>query len=125
MNQRPALEAGPPSRLEADGLRVTGTDLVLGEPWCEAARGRGDGLGLEIGVRPEFVRLAAATDAGTAPASVVRVEDLGNYKLVTARLGPHELRAKLDEDAPVPSGEVRLAFVPARTLLYADGRLVG
>ena len=66
-----------------------------------------------------------ATDAGTAPASVVRVEDLGNYKLVTARLGPHELRAKLDEDAPVPSGEVRLAFVPARTLLYADGRLVG
>ena len=48
----------------------------------------------------------------------------GGYKLVTARLGPHEVRAKLDEDAPVPSSKAHLRFHPARTLLYADGRLV-
>ena len=114
-----------PCQLAEGGLRVTGTDLVLGEPWLEAAQAAGGAAVLELGVRPEFVRLGEAAAEGTVPASVVRVEDLGNYKLVTARLGPHELRAKLDEDAPVPGGAARLALAPARTLLYADGRLVG
>ena len=113
-----------PCRLTDGGVRVEGTDLVLGGRWLEAARGHA-GARLELGVRPEFVALAAAGGPAGAPAAVARVEDLGNYKLVTARLGPHEVRAKLDEDAPVPAGgDARLAFAPARTLLYADDRLV-
>ena len=37
----------------------------------------------------------AAPDGSTLPAKVERVEDLGNYKLVTARLGSHAVKAKL------------------------------
>ena len=79
---------------------------------------------LELGIRPEFVGVTRA-DETTLPAQVERVEDLGNYKLVTARLGPHTVKAKLDEDAEVPGEAAHLTFAPARTLLYADGRLIG
>ena len=113
-----------PCRLIADGVRIEGTDLVLGDPWHAAARSYPDAR-LELGVRPEFVTVTHTPGAASAPASVSRVEDLGNYKLVTARVGPHEVRAKLDEDAGVPAREAHLSFRPARTLIYADGRLVG
>lgn len=113
-----------PCRLTEDGVQVEGTDLILGGRWGEAGRAH-PGAALELGVRPEFVRVTDAADPDSVPAALTRVEDLGNYKLVTARLGPHSLRAKLDEDAPVPIEGAHLAFTPARTLLYADGRLIG
>ena len=57
---------------------------------------------LELGIRPGVRgRQQPAPDETTLPAQVERVEDLGNYKLVTARLGPHHLKAKLAEDAAV------------------------
>jgi glycerol transport system ATP-binding protein len=52
------------------------------------------------------------------------VEDLGNFKIVTAKLGRHTLKAKLPEDDPVPGDHGWLTFPPDRTRLYADGRLV-
>jgi glycerol transport system ATP-binding protein len=113
-----------PCRLTDDGVQIEGTDMLLGQHWLMAARER-PGAKLELGVRPEFVGVSVAPDETTLPVDVTRVEDLGNYKLVTVRLGPHELKAKLHEQAPVPVGTAHLAFNPARTLLYADGRLIG
>ena len=59
------------------------------------------------------------------PAELRSVRDLGNFKLVTAALGPHTVVAKLDEDARVPQGRAWLRFPPERTMLYADDVLVG
>ncbi len=53
---------------------------------------------LELGIRPEFVGVTREADGTTLPAKIERVEDLGNYKLVTARLGPHAVKAKLAEE---------------------------
>jgi glycerol transport system ATP-binding protein len=111
-------------RLDGEGVRIDGTDAVLGEPWSAAAR-EAPGAVLELGIRPEFVGVAHRADGTTLPAKVARVEDLGNYKLVTARLGPHTVKAKLAENAEVPSEDAHLSFTPSRTLLYADGRLIG
>jgi glycerol transport system ATP-binding protein len=113
-----------PCRLDGGGVRIDGTDAVLGGHWAKAATEMPN-AGLELGIRPEFVGVSAVPDDTTLPATVERVEDLGNYKLVTARLGPHRLKAKLDEDAQAPGDTAHLAFAPARTLLYADGRLIG
>src|SRR5687768_3262141 len=70
-------------RLDAEGVRIDGTDAVLGEPWSAAAR-EAPGAVLELGIRPEFVGIAPRADGTTLPVKVARVEDLGNYKLVTA-----------------------------------------
>ena len=101
-----------PCRLDGGGVRIEGTDAVLGAHWAEAAREapeRRAGAGHPARVRRH--RSSAATTR-PLPAQVERVEDLGNYKLVTARLGPHLLKAKLDEDAEAP-GETRASGLRA------------
>jgi glycerol transport system ATP-binding protein len=119
----PGMNFVPCRSVEA-GVMIEGTELVLGDRWRQAAQIH-PGARLELGIRPEFLSVTDRPDADTMPVSVHRVEDLGNYKLVTVGLGPHELKAKLDEDAPVPATAGHLAFTPARTLLYADDRLIG
>ena len=113
-----------PCRLTGDGILIEGTDVVLGDRWLAAARAQPTNARLELGIRPEFVGVSPVPGETTLPARIVRVEDLGNFKLVTARLGPHLLTAKLDEDTDVPSETGYLSFAPARTLLYADDRLI-
>ena len=80
------------------------------------------GARIEIGVRPEFVRLTAERDG--LPVSVQRVDDLGRIKVVTVRLGDHTLNVIAEEDTPVPAGDVRIRFDKARIQVYADGRIV-
>jgi glycerol transport system ATP-binding protein len=109
---------------EAGGVRIDGTDAVLGGHWAKAVS-EVPNASLELGIRPEFVTVAAGPGETTLPVKVERVEDLGNYKLLTARFGPHHLKAKMDEDAQSPGEMAHLSFAPARTLLYADSRLIG
>jgi len=53
------------------------------------------------------------------------VEDLGNYKIVTARLAGNTVKAKLAEDESIATGAGWLLLPAERTQLYADGRVVG
>lgn len=105
----------------ADGAaEVAGERIPLADEVAAAASGAGGQL--ELGIRPEFLRLAA--DSNGVPVRVEAVEDFGTYRLVSVRLAGQRLYARLDEEAPVPSGDVRLVFPPQWTRLYADGRLV-
>ncbi len=112
-----------PCHLAGDGLGIDGTEVVLGGAWFAEAAVRPRAR-LELGIRPEHLQLAAASEAGTVPAKVVRVEDLGNYKLVTAMLGPHRIFAKVPEGREIGEDTVHLRFPPARTRLYADDELL-
>jgi glycerol transport system ATP-binding protein len=109
-----------PLERASDGLRVPGVDLVIGGAWAEAA---GRGGAVELGVRPEHLRISGAPGADALPVEVERVEDLGNYALVTARLGAVEVKAKVAEDMPVAPGPAFAHFPPAWTRLYLDGAL--
>ena len=70
------------------------------------------GVPLELGIRPEFVRIGASPVNGALQAEIAMVEDLGNFKIVTARLGRHTLKAKLPEDDAGPRRPL-LAELPA------------
>src|SRR5688572_11670407 len=63
----------------------------------------------EIGVRPEFVRLA---DVGI-PAEILRIADLGRRRVVEATVGEQRVNAVLPEGSPVATGPTHLAFEPA------------
>lgn len=73
------------------------------------------------GVRPEYVGIAPAHAAGALPATVAQVQDIGNYWLLTARIGDETVRARLPAEAAVPrAGEtVWLGLVGAHTCWYA------
>jgi glycerol transport system ATP-binding protein len=111
-----------PCRYEAGAAMVDDQRIPLAKSVLEHAPRRG--VPLEIGIRPEHLRIGASPVNGALPAEIAMVEDLGNFKIVTARLGRHMLKAKLPEDDAVPGDHGWLTFPPDRTRLYADGRLV-
>ncbi|PNY79713.1 ABC transporter ATP-binding protein [Deinococcus koreensis] len=79
---------------------------------------------LTLGIRPEFLGCSNEAAPGALSAEIERVDDLGNYKIVTARLGGQTLRAKLPEDAAISAGPGYLSFPPNQTRLYAGDRIV-
>jgi glycerol transport system ATP-binding protein len=111
-----------PCRRDGAALVIDGTDIALGgELAARAAAATG---GLELGIRPEFVDVRHEPGADTLPCRVTRVEDLGNFKLVTAQLAGHALKAKLPEGREVPADQAHLGFPQQWLRLYADGRLI-
>ncbi len=75
---------------------------------------------IEVGVRPEFVHF----DEHGFPAEVVKVDDLGRYRIVEARVDGHRLKLIVEEGADIPSENPCISFDPAATWIYADGWVV-
>ncbi len=87
---------------------------------------------LEVGVRPEHVRLRGPHDGGGAPAEVVAVEPLGAETHLLVRVGDLELRARGPgwegweageaAEAPRRGDPVRVAIDVERAIVFdADG----
>jgi glycerol transport system ATP-binding protein len=112
-----------PCRIEGEAAVVDGARLPL--PAARLRQAASAGGELQLGIRPEFLRCLAAPEPGALAAEFQSVEDLGNYKIVTARLGAHSLKAKVPEDETVATGQGWLLLPPERTLFYAGGRAVG
>lgn len=75
---------------------------------------------VELGVRPEFVRLGREG----MPVSVAKVEDIGRQKIVRARFAGHPLAIVVSEDAEIPA-DPRITFVPEGVGIFADSWRVG
>jgi glycerol transport system ATP-binding protein len=77
---------------------------------------------LTLGIRPEFVELAKPGASDAVPGKIERVEDLGNYKIVSARLGEQLIKVKVSEDEAVTADSALFRFPPNWTRIYADDR---
>jgi len=108
-----------PAVPEGEIIRVPGTEVTLraGPPPSGASK-------LEIGIRPEFLEVVDETEANSVDAAIERVDDLGNFRLATLRLGDHRVIAKLGEERPLGADRCRVRFPERYTKLYADSRLV-
>ncbi|WP_454721782.1 MULTISPECIES: ABC transporter ATP-binding protein [Cupriavidus] len=85
----------------------------------------------KVGVRPEYLRLAAGTDAQALPARVERAQDIGTYWLVTATVqdaggAPALVRARLGNEAAglAPGQTVWLSVFNRHTCYYVNEELV-
>ena len=79
---------------------------------------------MEVGIRPLFLKLANEKSEGAFPARITRVEDLGNYHIVTTEMGGHTLRVNVGESENFTEGPAWLTFPPEWVKLYSDGHLV-
>jgi glycerol transport system ATP-binding protein len=82
---------------------------------------------LLLGVRPEYVRLAAAGGPGAVPATVRQVQDVGTHWMLTAApAGAEPVKARLASGDAVPSpGQTAwLALLGPHTCFYKDEVLV-
>jgi glycerol transport system ATP-binding protein len=86
-----------------------------------AAKWKGQGKSLELGVRPEFVTFA---HAGGIPVEVVKVADAGRYRIVETRNGASRIRILVPEGQAIPTGKAEVRFDPAHSQVYENGWMV-
>ncbi len=111
-----------PCSLEAEAVLVGNSRIPL-EPGL-IARAKNVGGEISIGIRPEFLQCGAGSRQNSVPAEIKAVDDLGNFKIVTAKLGDQLIKAKISEDADLEPGAGWLFFPPDHTKLYANSRIV-
>ncbi|QOF72285.1 ABC transporter ATP-binding protein [Aminobacter sp. SR38] len=92
-----------------DGTRARLGGQVIDLPGAPKAEGNG----IELGIRPEYVRLGAKG----MPVTIRKVEDIGRHKVVRASLEGREIAAILGEDDHVPA-DPHVTFDPAGINLY-------
>lgn len=109
-----------PSHGSEGALTIAGVD-VRWPP--EAPHVRGD---LTLGIRPEYTRLGALGDPGVAAVRVEKIQNIGAFWLLTARVGERLVRARLDlETRPPDTGEiVGLELLNTNTCFYRDDVLM-
>ena len=122
MNFLPAMAHG------AAAVDVAGRTLAL----PAGARSMA-GLGaLVLGVRPEYVTLAAASHEGALPARVTQAQDIGTYWLLTTEVASGDggeattvrLRLAPQHAVPAAGDTVWLQVMGAHTCFYKDQALV-
>jgi glycerol transport system ATP-binding protein len=112
-----------PCEIDNGAAVIEGQRVALAAGVTDRARSHsGD---LQIGIRPQFLELSAQPREHSIPIDITAVEDLGNFNIVTMRLGAHILKAKLPDYQAAPSEKGFLSFPAQWTKLYADGRLIG
>jgi glycerol transport system ATP-binding protein len=73
---------------------------------------------VQIGVRPEFVRLSAGADG--LPVTVRRIEDVGRHKIIRCDVAGVAVNAIAAEGTAISPDMTRLTFDPAAINVYSD-----
>ena len=97
-----------------------GVAVFAGRPVesANAAAYRGNGKMLELGVRPEFVRLSQEG----IPVKIVKVLDAGRYQIVESRAADSTIKLLVREGETVPEGRAFVRFAPdLRGSMRTDG----
>ena len=111
-----------PCSIEGEAARVAGNLIALPAGLADKA-GRLPGA-LELGIRPEYLKLNGDAGVGRLAVAVTEVEDLGNYTIAKVDLDGHMLYVKWSEDKQVTVGNAYLEFPPSRIKIYAESKLV-
>lgn len=109
-----------PASVAAGVLRVAGMTLTLP---TGRAMPEGD---LTLGVRPEYVARTVPGDPAALPFTATLIQDIGTHAMLTATLGEHTLKARLNPEASVPQRgqEVWLQVMGPHTCFYVNEELV-
>ena len=72
----------------------------------------------------EKIRIVDAGHENSIVAQVQRVEDLGNYKLVSSMFGEFTIKVKVERDMEIPADTINLQFPEDNCCVYANDELV-
>jgi glycerol transport system ATP-binding protein len=99
-----------PTTLDGASMRLGAYSAPL--PVAPRLRGKPK---LEMGVRPEYVRIGAQG----IPATITRIEDAGRFRIVRAMVQGHSITAISPEGDELPA-DPHITFDPKGVHLYAD-----
>jgi glycerol transport system ATP-binding protein len=104
-----------PAKIQGTSVDLGGQTLSLGFAPQVAS-----GAKIELGIRPEFVRLGREG----MPITISKVEDIGRHKIVRASFANQPIAIVVNEDGAIPA-EPKVTFDPAGINIYADSWRVG
>ncbi|RZO41347.1 MAG: ABC transporter ATP-binding protein [Rhodobacteraceae bacterium] len=79
---------------------------------------------LKLGIRSEYIGIVDAGHENSIAAQVQRVEDLGNYKLISSTFGEFTIKVKAERDMEIPADTINLQFPADNCCVYANDELV-
>jgi len=116
-----------PCKFEGGAAHVGDQTIDL-DQLSKDAVARHSGEDLQLGIRPEFVRLVSNQDGderGT-PVDVKAISPMGQFRLLTLDLAGHEVKARIpNSQVDDHASRVVVRFPPEWTCIYAKNRLVG
>ena len=79
---------------------------------------------VKLGIRSEFIDIADDQSNNTVKVKINRIEDFGNFKLLTSTLQNKMIKSKIDREKPISEGEVNLYIPPEKCCVYVDDKLI-
>ncbi|MFJ2008112.1 TOBE domain-containing protein [Streptomyces chartreusis] len=80
---------------------------------------------VQVGVRPEYVKIVTDPGPNTFPGSLRGVTDHGAQRVLEVEVAGQLVRTKTPREEGIPAGEEVLVHLQrAKVLPYADGQLV-
>ena len=79
---------------------------------------------IKLGIRSEFIDLADKAGNNTIKAKVQKVEDFGNFKLLTATMKNFIIKSKIEREKPISNDEVNLYIPAEKCCVYEDEKLI-
>ena len=79
---------------------------------------------VKLGIRSEFIDIADNQSNNTVKVKINRIEDFGNFKLLTSTLENKMIKSKIDREKPISEGEVNLYIPPEKCCVYVDEKLI-
>ena len=107
-------------------LEVAGLETQVALPEAVGVR-LGAAHQVQVGIRPEHLRVVAPHEGGSLPAHFVGLQHLGTSQILSARVGDALVKARLPEDQDLSlkvGDEVPLSICNPHTCYYIDGKLV-
>ena len=60
----------------------------------------------------------------TVEVKINRIEDFGNYKLITAKMGKFTIKSKVNRETEVPAHNVKLHIPAEKCCVYENNKLI-
>jgi len=109
-----------PCELAGDSIVVEGNRIALDFSYNK----QNSSDKIEVGVRPEHLNLTAAETPGGLPVTVVKIDDIGRYKIIRVQLGEKDFNVVMDEFSAAIGDKVSLHFDTSHTHIYVNDHLI-
>ncbi|AKN64609.1 ABC transporter ATP-binding protein [Herbaspirillum seropedicae] len=112
-----------PVRLEGDAVLLGQQRLQIEAAQLQALKNSNGEL--KLGIRPEFVELAAPGATGAVSAEITQVQLLGTSQLVTAQFEGMSVKARLSPEMKIATGNQWLRLAKPETIYFSNDERIG
>ncbi len=108
-----------PCRLQGRNVLIQGHEIILDQSYKEQP----DSAKIELGIRPEYLRLAPANEQGL-PVNIIKVDDIGRHKIARVAINDHTFHVVMPEISGMTGDTASLVFDTAHTNIYVNDHLI-